>query len=109
MKDNSKVDIKKLNSNVAFEKNWIQECRISNLPTTWEFADFKRFIEPKRIQARREAKERAEIGKPRCPTCRSTDIQKISAAEKVGGGLLFGLFSSNIRHTYKCNNCGYKW
>lgn len=111
IRNNPRVNIEKLNDyiNYCHDSESVDMCRQSNIPTIWEFADFKRFIEPRRDQARREAKERAEIGKPRCPTCRSTDIQKISAAEKVGGGLLFGLFSSNIRHTYKCNNCGYKW
>lgn len=47
---------------------------------------------------------------PHCPTCGSTDIEKISAANKVGKGLLFGLFSAgSISKTFKYNHCGYKW
>lgn len=46
---------------------------------------------------------------PRCPTCGSASIEKISATSKVTGGLLFGLFSSNVRKTFRCKNCGYKW
>lgn len=46
---------------------------------------------------------------PRCPTCQSTNIQKISLTSKAVGGYMFGIFSSNVRNTFKCNNCGYKW
>ncbi len=45
----------------------------------------------------------------KCPTCGSTNVSKISFSSKAVGGALFGLFSSNIRNTFKCSNCGYKW
>ena len=51
----------------------------------------------------------AQPSGPRCPTCQSTNIQKISLATKAVGGYMFGIFSSNVRNTFKCNNCGYKW
>ncbi len=46
---------------------------------------------------------------PKCPTCGSTNIEKISASKKITGGFLFGIFSSNVRKTFHCKNCGYKW
>lgn len=46
---------------------------------------------------------------PHCPTCGSTNVEKISVGKKVVGGALFGLFSSNVRKTMCCKNCGYKW
>ncbi len=46
---------------------------------------------------------------PKCPTCGSTSIQKISATSKVVGASLFGLFSKTAKSQFKCNNCGYKW
>lgn len=46
---------------------------------------------------------------PKCPTCQSPDVEKISLSSKVVGGALFGLFSSNVRKTMHCKNCGYKW
>lgn len=46
---------------------------------------------------------------PTCPTCQSTNVQKISVGSKAVGGFFFGLFSSDVRNTMKCNNCGYKW
>ena len=46
---------------------------------------------------------------PKCPTCGSTAVEKISLTQKAVGGALFGLFSSNVRNTMHCKNCGYKW
>ncbi len=46
---------------------------------------------------------------PHCPTCGSTNIEKISAGKKAMGFLAVGILSSNVRKTFKCNNCGYKW
>lgn len=46
---------------------------------------------------------------PKCPTCQSPNIEKISAIKKVIGGALFGLFSSDVQKTMHCKNCGYKW
>ena len=46
---------------------------------------------------------------PKCPTCGSTNIEKISACKKIGGGMLFGLFSSDVRNTMHCRDCGAKW
>lgn len=47
--------------------------------------------------------------KPTCPTCQSTDVQKISLISKAIGAGAFGLFSTTARSQFKCNNCGYKW
>ena len=46
---------------------------------------------------------------PRCPTCGSTNIEKITITSKVVGGALFGLLSSDVRRTFHCRNCDYKW
>lgn len=46
---------------------------------------------------------------PKCPTCGSLNVEKISVGKKVVGGAMFGLFSSNVRKTMCCKNCGYKW
>lgn len=46
---------------------------------------------------------------PRCPTCGSLNVEKISMTSKAVGGVMFGVFSSNIRNTFKCKKCGYKW
>jgi len=47
---------------------------------------------------------------PKCPTCGSTNIEKISLKSKVGMGALIGVFSiGHIAKTFKCNSCGAKW
>lgn len=46
---------------------------------------------------------------PKCPTCGSLNVEKIPVGKKVVGGAMFGLFSSNVRNTMCCRNCGYKW
>ena len=46
---------------------------------------------------------------PRCPTCNSTKVEKISTTKRWVSTGLFGLASSNIGKTMHCKNCGYKW
>lgn len=46
---------------------------------------------------------------PTCPTCQSTDVQKISLLSKALGIGALGFFSTTARSQFKCNNCGYKW
>lgn len=46
---------------------------------------------------------------PKCPTCGSTNIQKISTTRRLVTTGLFGLASSNVGKTMLCKNCGYKW
>lgn len=46
---------------------------------------------------------------PKCPTCNSTNIQKISGTKRFVTTGLFGLASSNVGKTMECKNCGAKW
>lgn len=55
------------------------------------------------------ARKQESNNTPKCPTCQSTNIEKISLTKKAVGGALFGLFSSNVRKTMHCKNCEYKW
>lgn len=54
-------------------------------------------------------KVQSNINVPKCPTCNSTDVKKISTMSKVAGATMFGLFSKTARSQFKCENCGYKW
>lgn len=47
--------------------------------------------------------------KPTCPTCGSTNIERISAGKKLMGSMMFGLFSKDAKSTFHCKNCNYKW
>lgn len=46
---------------------------------------------------------------PKCPTCQSTNITKISATSRALHGVAFGLFSKTARSQFECKDCGYKW
>lgn len=46
---------------------------------------------------------------PKCPTCGSTNVQRIGTGEKIVSGALWGLFSNKVHKSYKCNNCKYMW
>ena len=54
-------------------------------------------------------KETVVKSTPKCPTCQSTNIKKISTMSKVAGAVSFGLFSKTARSQFKCLSCGYKW
>ena len=65
----------------------------------------------RRAQQKRIEKERIEKQQniPKCPTCGSTNIEKISTAKKAIGFVAVGVFSSNFGKTMHCKQCGYKW
>lgn len=46
---------------------------------------------------------------PKCPTCGSSNVEKISTAKKAVGFAAVGVFSSNFGKTMHCKQCGYKW
>ena len=46
---------------------------------------------------------------PKCPTCQSTNIRKMSGLESGVSIYTFGIFSKKINKTFKCNSCGYTW
>ena len=49
------------------------------------------------------------LNKPKCPTCNSTNIKKISGLSKAGSVAMFGIFSQKVKKQMHCNNCGYEW
>nr|DAO90213.1 MAG TPA: RNA polymerase-like protein [Caudoviricetes sp.] len=46
---------------------------------------------------------------PKCPTCGSTNIKRISGTKRWLTTGLFGLASSDIGKTMVCKNCGFKF
>ena len=71
-------------------------------------------IEPKKLQKivytkRTNMQSDSTLNVPKCPTCNSTNIEKISITKKAFGGALYELFSTDVRNTMHCKNCGYKW
>lgn len=62
-----------------------------------------------RSQQRLQIKEQYISSKPKCPTCNSTNIQKISTTKRMVSIGVFGLASGSIGKTMECKQCGYKW
>ena len=46
---------------------------------------------------------------PKCPTCGSTNLKRISSTQKATNAVLFGLFGNKRSKQFHCNNCGYEW
>lgn len=51
----------------------------------------------------------AKQNKPKCPTCSSTNVQKIGTGERAVSVAMLGIFSKKINKSFKCKNCGYTW
>lgn len=56
---------------------------------------------------RNEMQEEKNV--PKCPTCQSTNLKKITVTSKAMNTALFGLFGTKRHKTFHCNNCGYEW
>lgn len=46
---------------------------------------------------------------PKCPTCSSTNLRKITAASKIMNTAMLGIFGTKRYKSFHCNNCGYEW
>lgn len=65
--------------------------------------------ECKRLQEYWDTAGRSEQPKPKCPTCGSTNLRKVSVSAKAVSVGLFGIFSQKVKKTWHCNSCGYEW
>lgn len=62
------------------------------------------------LKQQESSKKVEEDNKPKCPTCGSTDLSKISGMKKAAKVGFFGIFGAgDLGKTWKCNNCGSKW
>lgn len=85
-----------------------EECYLRRLAKE-DVEDKERVARWKAKNAERAAAAQANACVPKCPTCGSTNVQRISTASRLGSTMLFGLASSKIGKTMECKNCGYKW
>lgn len=46
---------------------------------------------------------------PKCPTCQSQNIEKITTLDKAISFTVFDVFSRNLGKIFKCKSCGYRW
>ena len=51
--------------------------------------------------------EQSRVAK--CPSCGSANVSKIGILNRMVSTCLFGLASSKIGKTHKCNHCGMTW
>lgn len=87
------------------EQQWEQEI-------TEKYVKLSPLFDPKAQDKRltAELKENYESQhQVKCPTCQSTNIQKISGLERSASVAMLGLFSKKINKSFKCNHCGYTW
>ena len=59
----------------------------------------------KSANSSRDSKLKSASHIPKCPTCGSESIEKISVGTKI---FFLGPFAS-LYKTFKCSSCGYKW
>lgn len=65
-------------------------------------------LTPEQI-AQNNAVARELLNKPKCPTCQSTNLKKISTTSKLVDIAVWGVFGSKRHKTFHCNHCGYEW
>lgn len=46
---------------------------------------------------------------PKCPTCGSVRIKKLSMSRRVVSAGMIGMASNSAMKTFLCKDCGYKW
>ena len=46
---------------------------------------------------------------PKCPTCGSPQIERISTLTKATSFGFFGVFSRDFNKTFHCKKCNYRW
>ena len=64
----------------------------------------------KMSQFKTQQKQQQESNTPKCPTCGSTNIKKISGLSKAGSVAVWGVFAAGrTSKTWHCNNCGSEW
>ena len=59
--------------------------------------------------ARANAEARALLNKPKCPTCNSSNLKKISLTSKAVNTAVVGIFGTKRHKQINSNNCGYEW
>ena len=59
--------------------------------------------------AHANAVAREALNIPKCPTCSSTNIQRIGTGERAVSVAMLGIFSKKINKSFKCKHCGYTW
>lgn len=102
--------------NISKDKDFIQSMDILKKKNIEKFNQ-KMYIYKAQMQEQREQYEKLQSQPqkqelqciPKCPTCGSTNIKKISGTKRWLTTGILGLASSDVGKTMQCNKCGYKW
>lgn len=70
-------------------------------------AKIRRYLEKEKEQAEIEAAKPVYV--PRCPTCHSPNIHKVSTTAKLVDAAVWGLLARKPRVQFHCDDCGYEW
>lgn len=94
------------------EKTHCEKCNDVKLMTCEEYRLYKVSI-VKAQKAEKAFREQRELIKqqntPKCPTCGSTNIVRISTFDRATSILALGIFSGKIGKNYECKNCKARW
>ena len=63
------------------------------------------------LATRRPTRTKPSANLPKCPTCGTTDIKRISNSAKAVNTAIFGIFGTKRHYQFECQNpkCKYKW
>lgn len=68
-----------------------------------------RMVQFRNQSAQQSQTIRGQSNTPKCPTCSSTNIKKISGLSKAGSVAMWGIFSRKVHKQWHCNSCGSEW
>ena len=88
-------------------------CPKCNMPLM-KLSDYERLdMESNRAKLQKEVERQEKVQKqqntPKCPTCGSTNIKRITTANRAVSVLTLGILSSKIGKNYECLDCKAKW
>ena len=68
-------------------------------------------IQQRKIEAIKQQQKLDEQNIPKCPTCGSTNIRRITATERGVNAVIFGVFGTKRKCQFECQNpnCKYRW
>ena len=104
----AKNDLAKYNYEVAIRK---YESIMKN-PEEWKSIEAQKIMNQEKLRINSISTIphiKPVSNQPHCPTCGSPNIEKISIGKKMRGSFFFGFMSKDVRSTFHCKNCGYKW
>lgn len=111
--DNNNIEeaVKRIQKHFNCDNETANQCFIEFKKQIYD--EFKKIenenpLTPEQI-AHNNAVARELLNKPKCPTCQSTNLKKISSTSKVVNTAVWGIFGTKRHKTFHCNNCGYEW